>query len=94
MAMVLLDFRRRLLLSDAIGPDSLSYAMPLTHTQLADHLGITPVHVSRVLKELRVREIASIEAGRVTIMNPGELSSLAAPLEDLHDRSENALPSG
>ncbi len=42
--------------------EGLSYELPLTQTELAEILGLTPVHINRMLKELR-------ETGVVTIRN-------------------------
>jgi large subunit ribosomal protein L3 len=41
--------------------------MPLTQAQMADHLGMTPVHVNRVLKGLRMA--AHQGADKVTVRN-------------------------
>src|SRR3984893_2888170 len=38
LALLLVDFRGRLVLSGTIPKDSLTYPMPLTQSQLADHL--------------------------------------------------------
>jgi DNA-binding transcriptional regulator LsrR (DeoR family) len=55
--------------------------------QLADHLGITSVHVNRVLKSLRDRGIASVRDGQVFIENLHELTRIALPLLDAYERS-------
>jgi CRP-like cAMP-binding protein len=82
VALLLIDFRGRLILSGDIPPDSLTYIMPLTQAQMADHLGMTPVHVNRVLKGLRDRNIVSISGGRVGISNLDALAGAAAALLD------------
>ena len=47
----------------------LSYALPLTQSQLADAAGLTQVHVNRTLKELRDRELVVFRGGRVDIQD-------------------------
>ena len=44
-----------------------SYDLPLTQTDLAECLGLTPVHVNRTLKELRERGLVAFRGGRVVI---------------------------
>lgn len=41
--------------------------LPLTQPELADALGITPVHVNRVLKEMRDAGLLTLKSGRLTI---------------------------
>lgn len=86
VALLLLDFRGRLILSKTIAPDSLTYDMPLTQVQLADHLGITAVHVSRVLKDFRASGMATVRDGSVTITNLDMLAQRASPLLDAYER--------
>lgn len=86
LAMLLIDFHGRLAVSGAIAPDALSYEMPLTQTQLADHLGLTPVHVNRVLKVFRESEVATVRNGRVSIGSLELLARRAYPLLDTHER--------
>jgi CRP-like cAMP-binding protein len=43
------------------------YDLPLTQTDLAECLGLTPVHVNRTLKELRERGLVAFRGGRVAI---------------------------
>lgn len=49
------------------------YALPITQIELAECLGLTSVHVNRVLKELRERQLVEFRGGRVTI---GDLPGL------------------
>jgi CRP/FNR family transcriptional regulator, anaerobic regulatory protein len=86
VALLLMDFRGRLILSKTIAPDSLTYNMPLTQVQLADHLGITAVHVSRVLKDFRDSGMVTVRDGRVTIANLDRLAQRASPLLDAYER--------
>jgi CRP/FNR family transcriptional regulator, anaerobic regulatory protein len=87
VALLLLDFRGRLALSGSIAADAQTYELPLTQVQLADHLGITPVHVNRVLRSFRERGVVSIREGRVNITDVSALSQCAAPLLDLYESS-------
>ncbi len=54
-----------------------SYDFPLTQTELAECLGLTPVHVNRMLQELRGRELITIEGRRVTLLDRDALEALA-----------------
>ena len=85
-AMLLIDFHGRLVMSESIAPGALSYRMPLTQVQLADHLGITPIHVSRVLRVFREAEVALIKDGEVSILNLERLARIAGPLLDPYER--------
>lgn len=57
--------------------DERGYRLPLTQTDLAECLGLTPVHVNRVLRELRERGLVTFRSGRVSIGNLEELRNLA-----------------
>jgi CRP-like cAMP-binding protein len=53
--------------------DAAGYALPLTLEDLADTLGLTPVHVSRTLRTLRERKLIDVHGHRprrVDILNP------------------------
>jgi CRP/FNR family transcriptional regulator len=89
-----LDFRGRLILSGTIPPDSLTYQMPLTQEQLADHLGITAVHVNRVLKTFREAGIVTVRDGLVSITDLDEVVQRASPLLDTHERAAAAYVGG
>src|ERR1051325_3508537 len=85
IATLLLDLHGRLHQAGLANGDG--FYMPLTQQEIADHLGLTLVHVNRVLRRLR-------ESGTVTVQNRvakvGEmarLSQLAAPLQDIYERA-------
>lgn len=44
-----------------------SYELPLTQEELGDTLGLTPVHVNRVLQRMRSDGLISLERGALTI---------------------------
>jgi CRP-like cAMP-binding protein len=47
--------------------------MPLTQSDLADVVGLTPVHVNRVLKDLRTRGLVDVQGKRMRIAGGDEL---------------------
>lgn len=57
--------------------DGNSYAFDVTQIELAECLGLTAVHVNRVLKELRERGLMEFRGGRVTITDFAELERVA-----------------
>ena len=85
-AMLLLDFHARLRGAGVIPEDALTFQMPLTQQQLADFLGLTAIHVNRVLRSLREQEIVVVREGEVRILDFERLRQLALPLLDLHER--------
>jgi CRP-like cAMP-binding protein len=90
LALLLVDFRGRLILSQTIPPDSLSYRMPLTQEQMADHLGITPVHVNRVLRAFREAGLVTVRDGEVRIEDLDKLTQRASALLDVHEQTSPA----
>jgi CRP-like cAMP-binding protein len=57
--------------------DGLSYALPLTQTDLAECLGLTAIHVNRTLKELREQSVVQFKGGIVTILHWEGLTRIA-----------------
>jgi CRP-like cAMP-binding protein len=55
----------------------LQFRLPLTQVDLAECVGLTPVHVNRTLKTLREQGLADVRRGRVTIIDPARLAALA-----------------
>lgn len=67
--------------------DENRFEMPLSQTLLADSLGMTPVHLNRVLKKLRLEEAMTIKRGSLTIIDPIKLAHIAGFDENyLHRR--------
>ena len=61
--------------------------LPLSQAMLADSLGMTPVHLNRVLKQLRQHGVMLIERGSLTIIDPVKLVKIAGFDENyLHRR--------
>jgi CRP-like cAMP-binding protein len=87
LALLLIDFHGRLALSRTIAPDALSFEMPLTQAQLADHLGITSIHVNRVLRNFREQGMVTVRDGTVTINDLERLTACAYALLDRYERS-------
>jgi CRP-like cAMP-binding protein len=54
-----------------------SFELPLTQTVLGDALGLTPVHVNRVLRKLRLRGVMNLSGGTLVISDIGGLAILA-----------------
>ena len=49
-----------------------SFLLPLTQTELGDTLGLTPVHVNRILKEFRSYHLIAMEHKMITLLDvPG-----------------------
>ena len=94
LAMLLVDFHGRLVMSGVIAPDALTYEMPLTQTQIADYLGITPIHVNRVLRVFRESQVALVRNREVQILNVEKLAQIADPLLDPYEKQNPAYVGG
>lgn len=75
MAHIFLELGERLKLINE-GSRS-SYYCPLTQYHLADALGLSAVHVNRVLRHLREAGLVTFQRGRVTFQNIDALKRLA-----------------
>jgi CRP-like cAMP-binding protein len=63
------------------------FSLPLSQLVLADALGMTAVHINRVLKELRISGAMALKRGSVTIIDPIKLIKIAGFDENyLHRR--------
>jgi len=58
--------------------DATGYDCPLTQYLLADALGLSAVHVNRVLRHLREDGLLTFQGGRVTFNDVGRLCELAS----------------
>lgn len=52
------------------GSKTAQLAMPLTQSDLADIIGLTPIHVNRILKEMREQGVLEVNRGSVSVINP------------------------
>ena len=86
LALLLIDFRGRLILSGTLPPDALAYDLPMTQEQIGDHLGISNVHVNRVLRAFREDGVVTMRGRRVTIGDFDALVRIATPLLDTSER--------
>lgn len=67
------------------------FALPLSQLVLADALGMTVVHINRILKDLRLAGAMALKRGSVTIIDPVKLVQIAGFDENyLHRRSRHA----
>jgi CRP-like cAMP-binding protein len=75
MAHFLLELASRLAL---VGMGSKEgYDCPLTQYHLADALGLSAVHVNRVLRQMREKELVTFRDGRVSFHDHDRLVDLA-----------------
>lgn len=66
------------------------FSLPLTQEELADALGLTPVHVNRVLQRLRKEGLITLEARLLTVEDPAALRETAGfDPSYLHERGRN-----
>ena len=85
IATLLLDLRGRLTQAGLANGEG--FRMPMTQQEIADHLGLTVVHVNRVLRRLRESGMVAVQQGMVRVGEMAALSQLAAPLQDTYERS-------
>lgn len=72
---LLIELRRRLILAGVCHPDE-SLSLPVTRQQIADTLGLTPVHVSRTIS--RLRQMGLISNGKtIELLDPESLASVS-----------------
>jgi CRP-like cAMP-binding protein len=75
LAHMVVEMRERLKVIGRAEGDCIE--MPFTQEQLGDAMGITPVHVNRVLKQLRDEGFLEFSRGAVTVINEAKLLQLA-----------------
>ena len=77
MADLLLELAGR---AAAVGlGDGRRFPLPVIQETLADALGLSVVHVNRVLRELRLDSLVQVRAGAVVLMRPQALAEIARP---------------
>ena len=68
------------------------FACPLNQYQLADVLGLTAIHLNRVLRRLRERGLATFRDGRVVFHDLPRLRALAGHHGGYLDQAGDLLP--
>jgi CRP-like cAMP-binding protein len=64
-----------------------SFEVPLTQSVIGDALGLTPIHVNRVLRKLRINGVMTLTGGDLVIPDVAKLAALAGFDDDyLHRR--------
>ena len=76
----LLEIQERL--KDSCTVDGHEIQLPLTQQHLADTLGLTSVHISRVIRRLREMGVVDIKRGQALILDPKRLRVLARKNEE------------
>jgi CRP-like cAMP-binding protein len=75
LAHILCELRVRL---ELVGlADASGYDFPLTQQELSECTGLTPVHVNRMLRELRESGYVETRSGKVTVTNLPALEAIA-----------------
>jgi CRP/FNR family transcriptional regulator, anaerobic regulatory protein len=92
IATFMLDLRGRLHRVGLLKDDT--FRFPMTQQQIGDHLGLTVVHVNRVLRRLREAGALAIHNGVVSILDSKKLGETAAPLQDVFERDIPAFSGG
>lgn len=68
-----------------------SMSLPLTQVILADSLGMTPVHINRILRDLRLEGAMELGRGMLSITDPPKLARIAGFDENyLHRRLQGS----
>jgi CRP/FNR family transcriptional regulator len=83
ICVMLLDIYERLRRNGS--DDRLTFNLPLTQEQIADHLGLTLVHVNRTLRRLREERIVLVDRQIVMIMDLDRLRECAEGLPQIAD---------
>jgi CRP-like cAMP-binding protein len=85
-ALFLLDIYDRLRRRDLISRPT--FVLPLTQEQIADHLGMTMVHVNRTLRHLREDRLAIVAQQVVIITDLAQLRALVSGMPSLAETSD------
>lgn len=86
LAMMVLDFYNRLRTRKLITTPT--FPLPLTQQHIGEYLGLTEVHVNRVLKALRTERVAQLEKHSLTILDMRRLVLLSRKREVRHVMSD------
>lgn len=91
LALLVTELHGRLVVSGTIARDAREFYLPMTQSQLGDYLGLSAVHINRVLKAIRDAGIATFRNHRMVIHDLDALGRLADPLRDFYERTNPAF---
>ncbi len=86
LAHVMMELRERLRVIGRL--DDNGFEMPLTQEEIGEALGITGVHVNRVVRQLREDGVVELQRGRVHVLDESKFRDLA----DFDDRYLHRSP--
>jgi len=89
---LLLDLRSRLIQAGFVSADK--FALPITQQQIADHLGLTPIHVNRTFRRLREEGVLTFYRGVLDLHDARALGRYAAPMQDVFERDSAGSGAG
>lgn len=75
---LILGLVERLKARGLVKPNTQQFAFPLRHHHIADATGLTSVHVTKVLSELRRRNILAVSGRTFSVLDPVALNRIAA----------------
>jgi CRP-like cAMP-binding protein len=81
IAFTLVEFNHRLKLLRKFQPHSQAFDanyIPMTQEDLADAVGLTPIHVNRTLKQLREEGLISCGKGKISVLDEDGLKRVAS----------------
>jgi CRP-like cAMP-binding protein len=88
LAHIIVELRERLKIIGKV--QGARFEMPLTQEQIGEAMGITPVHVNRVIKQLRDEKVLEFHRGSVTVIDEQKLLELA-DFDDLYLHQRRSL---
>jgi CRP/FNR family transcriptional regulator, anaerobic regulatory protein len=88
LCVLLLDIHDRLRRQGLIGRPT--FNLPLTQEQIADHLGLTLVHINRTLRKLREEKVVLVDRQVVIILDLERMRSVAQGLPQSAELPEPA----
>jgi CRP/FNR family transcriptional regulator, anaerobic regulatory protein len=91
MATLMLDLRARLRLVGLANGNT--FKLPMTQQQIGEHLGLTVVHVNRVLRRFRESGVLTVTKSIVTVHSSQKLRQLASPMLDVFEKTSPAYNS-
>jgi CRP-like cAMP-binding protein len=88
LAGFVLDLKERLERGGMLEPEDQCFMLPLSQAEIADHLGMTVVHLNRTLRRLEDDRVIAIRRGRVEILDEQRLRELSCLHEQNDDERE------